>query len=83
MRSPGKTVIGAGANRLELYPMRNASVSSKPAATPRNVQIKQGDHYSTMVTFMVLESGDVVNARVKRTSGNRDLDASALKRFEG
>lgn len=58
-------------------------VSKKPAAKPRNVQIKQGDHYSTIVTFMVLESGDVVNARVKRTSGNRDLDASALKAIRG
>jgi TonB family protein len=58
-------------------------VSKKPAAKPRNVQIKQGDHYSTIVTFVVLESGDVGNARVKRTSGNRDVDASALKAIRG
>lgn len=58
-------------------------VRKKPAAKPRNVQIKQGEHYSTIATFMVLESGDVVNARVKRTSGNLDLDASALKAVRG
>lgn len=60
-----------------------AIVSKKPAAKPRNVQIKQGEHYSTIATFMVLESGDVVNARVRRTSGNPDLDASALKAVRG
>jgi TonB family protein len=58
-------------------------VSKNPVLKPKNVQIKQGDHYSTVVTFVVLESGDVVDARVKRTSGNRDLDASALKAIRG
>jgi TonB family protein len=50
--------------------------------TPRNMRIRTGNKttgYTPIIAFHVLESGEVVNARVTRSSGIANEDALALR----
>ena len=61
-------------------------VSEKPIAKPKTVQVRKGDKatgYSPIIAFEILESGDVMNAHVRRTSGIADVDAYALNSIQG
>jgi TonB family protein len=61
-------------------------VSKKPVSEPKTIQVRKGEnaaHYPPVIAFEILESGEVVNARVKRSSGIADRDAYALNSIRG
>jgi TonB family protein len=61
-------------------------VSNKPIAKPKTIHMGKGEKatgYSPVIAFSILESGDVVNAHVKRSSGIADVDAYALNSIQG
>jgi hypothetical protein len=56
-------------------------LSEKTAAKPKTIQTRKGEKatgYPPVIAFEILESGEVVNARVKRSSGIADIDTYAL-----
>ena len=61
-------------------------VSKKPISEPKIIQVRQGEkpsRYPPVIAFEILESGEVVNARVKRSSGIADRDAYLLNSIRG
>jgi TonB family protein len=61
-------------------------VSKKPILEPKAIQVRKGEkaaRYPPVIAFEILESGEVVNARVKRSSGVADRDAYALNSIRG
>ena len=61
-------------------------VSKKPVAEPKTIQVRKGEKaasYPPVIAFEILESGEVVNARVTRSSGIADRDAYALNSIRG
>lgn len=61
-------------------------VSQKPVSEPKTIQVRKGEkaaRYPPVIAFEILESGEVVNARVKRSSGIADRDAYALNSIRG
>jgi TonB family protein len=56
-------------------------VSKEPISEPKTIQVRKGEkasHYPPVIAFEILESGEVANARVKRSSGIADRDAYLL-----
>jgi TonB family protein len=56
-------------------------LNKKPFSPPKGSQPRKGEKatgHSPVIAFEILESGEVVSARVKRTSGLADRDANAL-----
>jgi TonB family protein len=56
-------------------------MNRKPFSPPKRIQPRKGEKatgYSPVIAFQILESGEVVNARLKRRSGLADRDANAL-----
>jgi TonB family protein len=56
-------------------------MKKKPFSPPKGLQPRKGEKatgYSPVIAFEILESGEVVNARVKRSSDLADRDANAL-----
>jgi hypothetical protein len=61
-------------------------VSKKPISEPKTIQVRQGEkpsRYPPVIALEILESGEVVNARVKRSSGIADRDAYLLNSIRG
>ena len=53
---------------------------------PKAVHLRRGEkpsRYPPVIAFEILESGEVVNLRVKRSSGVVDLDSYALSSIQG
>jgi len=60
-------------------------ISHKPVSKP-NIHVRKGEKstgYSPVIAWEVLESGEVVNTRIKRSSGIADQDAYALSTING
>jgi len=54
--------------------------------SPKSVRVHQGEKstaYAPLIAFEILESGEVANARVKRSSGLADLDTYAFNCVRG
>lgn len=61
-------------------------VNKNPFSSPKRIQPRKGEKatgYSPVIAFQILESGEVVNARVQRSSGLADRDANALDNIRG
>jgi TonB family protein len=61
-------------------------VTKKPFPTPKGVHPQKGEKrtgYSPVVAFQILESGEVVDAHLKRSSGLANLDEHALNTVRG
>ena len=61
-------------------------VSKRPISEPKTIQVRKGEkatRYPQVIAFEILESGEVVNARVTRSSGIADRDAFALNSIRG
>jgi len=55
----------------------------KPMSKPKPITVHQGEKsagYPPLIDFEILESGEVTNAHVKRSSGFADIDTYALNR---
>jgi TonB family protein len=60
----------------------NPKMLRKPKLEHKSFQIREGEkstRYTPLVTFQITEAGDVVNVRLKRSSGFRDYDQAALR----
>jgi hypothetical protein len=56
-------------------------VNKKPFSPPKGIQPRKGEKaigYSPVIAFEILESEEIVNARIKRSSDFADRDANAL-----
>jgi len=56
-------------------------LEKQPSSPNHKVRRRQGEKaggYAPIVTFEILESGEVRNARIKRSSGMAEIDALAL-----
>ena len=61
-------------------------LSEKTAARPKTIQTGKGEKatgYPPVIAFEIRESGEVVNSRVKRSSGMADIDNYALNSIRG
>ncbi len=61
-------------------------VSKKPIPTPKTIQARKGEKptgHSPVIAFQILESGEAVNAHVKRSSGIDAQDTHALNSIRG
>jgi hypothetical protein len=61
-------------------------VSKNPIPEPKTIQVHKGEkasRYPPVIAFEILESGEVVNARVKRSSGIADRDTYLLNSIRG
>jgi TonB family protein len=59
----------------------NPVIVRKPKLKRRSIQFREGEKstgYPPNIAFQVAASGEVLNAHVKRSSGIRDVDNSAL-----
>jgi TonB family protein len=56
-------------------------IKKKPKIVRKAFQVRVGENptgFSPLISFQITESGEVINARVKRSSGIRDEDNAAL-----
>ena len=61
-------------------------VGNRPISEPQTIQVRKGEKatgYPPVIAFEILESGEVVNARVRRSSGIADRDAITLNSIRG
>jgi TonB family protein len=59
----------------------NPVVVKKPKLKVKSFQVREGEKstgFVPLITFQITESGEVINAHVKRSSGIRDKDDIAL-----
>jgi len=60
----------------------NPVIVKKPRLHVKTFQVREGEKskgFTPLIAFQIAESGEVINARVKRSSGIRDIDDSALR----
>jgi TonB family protein len=72
--------------QYDLKKCRPKLLREKPAPEPKNFKLRKTDKpsgYDPVIAFDILESGEVVNARVARSSGVADQDAQALAWIRG
>jgi TonB family protein len=59
----------------------NPVVVKKAKPQGKTIQVREGEKstgFTPLIAFQIAESGEVINAHVKRSSGIRDIDDSAL-----
>jgi|SRR5579863_255921 len=56
-------------------------VKKRPKIKAETLQVRKGEKptgFSPLISFQITESGEVINARVKRSSGIHDADSAAM-----
>jgi TonB family protein len=74
-------VQGQGSRKQEEKPCKLKLFFQPAAPKQEAIHFRKGEKssgYAPLITFEILESGEVTNARVKRSSGVSDIDALAL-----
>jgi len=74
------------ADAQQLAKRCNPVVVRKPKLKRRSIQVRDGDKptgFSPLVSYQITESGEIVNVRLKRSSGIRDVDDVALNFVRG
>jgi TonB family protein len=74
-------VWGQASRKQEEEPCKLKLLSQPAAPKQETIHFRKGEKssgYAPLITFEILESGEVTNARVKRSSGVSDIDALAL-----
>jgi len=75
----------ADAQQLALAKRCNPVIVRKPKLKRRSIQVRKGEKatgFPPLIAFHIAESGEVVGAHVKRSSGIRDMDDSALSSIQ-
>lgn len=60
-------------------------VIRKAPFKPGPIHFREGEKFSSspIISFQILESGEVANAKLKRSSGVADIDSFALRSIKG
>jgi TonB family protein len=78
---PGKST----ADREDLAKRCAPVIIKRSKAKQKSVRVRKGEKstgFSPLIAFQIAESGEVINAHVKRSSGIRDIDDSALNSIQ-
>ena len=69
------------ANAQQVAKQCNPVLVKKARLKPKAIRVREGEKstgYTPIISFQITSTGEVLNAHVKRSSGIRDMDDSAL-----